>query len=237
MSYDIVDSKYNGDTGSTYGVVEVNVLREHADKSYWDRAYKYVSNELDRIYNNTSLDGTIARKYETDATIACDNLFEDGNQWLDDNGITGDGNHLWIIGGCSDTHIATSGGGDNGAWNSRTQSFVGQNSYPNEHEVAFSSVHEGLHSHLAANTCDKIRSEILNGDTDDDNSDDHNLGMVYTSSWGDDASVMLGHYGNDEAGAGDCNDTAWTIDGYQEDVTDCTLRALEMSSEHAAGNH
>ncbi|PSP78428.1 hypothetical protein BRC81_07745 [Halobacteriales archaeon QS_1_68_20] len=239
MSYDIVDSSYNGDTGSTYGVAEINVMRESsASQSYWDRAYSYISDELDRIYQNTSLDGTIARKYDTDADIGCNNLFDDGNQWLDDNGLTGDGSHVWIVGGCDDTHIATSGGGDNGAWDSRTQGFVGENTYPNEHEVAFSAIHEGLHTHLAANTCDRVRSEVLNGETTDDgNSDDHHLGMVYTSWWGDDASVMLGHYGNDIADNGDCDQTAWTIDGYDNDVTDCTLRALELSSEHAAGQH
>lgn len=236
MSYDVVDIQSHGDTGSTYGVLEINVMRDSmADNAYWDKAYNYVSSEVERIYNNTSLDGAITRKYDTDALIDCDNLFQSGREWLDANDLTHDGVFQWIVGGCSDTFIAVASGGHD-AWNQREQGFVGQNSRDNKHQVATQAIHEGLHPYLAADNCNQIISDILNGDTDGDNSNDHNLGDVYTG-FGDESSPMLGHYGDYEAEAGNCNDNALTVDGYSKNVNSCTMRALELSSEHDAGNH
>lgn len=236
MSYDLIDSAFHGDIGNTYSTLEINVMRESsADDAYWDKAYDYVSKEVERIYNNTSLDGAITRKYDTDASIGCDSLFSDGNDWLNNNDINGDGVYQWIVGGCEDTFVAVASGGHDG-WNQREQGFVGQNSRSNKHQVATQAVHEGLHPYLAADNCDQIIDDILNGDTDGDNSNDHNLGHVYTG-WGDDASPMLGHYGDYEAEAGNCSDNAWTVDGYSRKVTSCTMEALELSSDHDAGNH
>lgn len=236
MSYDVVDIESHGDTGSTHGVLEINVMRDSlADTAYWDKAYNYVANEVGRIYNNTSLDGALVRKYDTDALIDCDNLFQSGNKWLDANDLTHDGVFQWIVGGCSNTFIAVAAPGP-GAWNKRKQSFVGQNSRKNKHQVATQAVHEGLHPYLAADNCNKIINDILNGDTDGDNSNDHNLGDVYTTK-GDKSSPMLGHYDDYEAEAGNCNDNAQTVDGYSRKVTSCTMTALELSSEHDAGNH
>lgn len=233
-----VDHKFNGDS-SGERVLEINVLREsYAEEKYWDKTYQYVVDMLDAVYNHSqySVPGTIARKYDTDAVIGCNSLFDDGNKWLDEAGIdNGDGQYLWVVGACDNTHIAVAA--DSGAWKNRRQGFIGDSSYPNAHQVAFSGVHEGLHPYILAGPCDEINSKVLNGEqvSDGDGSyeySDHELGEIQ----GDEGTTMLGHYGQDIAENGDCD--YWTSrNGYVNDLSSCTHRAIKLSREHAGNEH
>jgi hypothetical protein len=236
MTYNLKDVSSWGFTGAEYDVLEVNLMAtDEVINDYWDTSYDVMSREIERVYNNTSLSGGLTRKYSTDLSLDCDNLRDSANSWLNNNGFHGDGVYCWFVGSCAahDIYFADL----EGAWNNRRIAFVGQLSRDSIHQLAVQTIHESLHPYLYADSCEKIQEEILNGDTGGQNSNDHNLGDVYTSWWGDDASPMLRHYGDSEATAGNCSDNAWTVDGYSSDVNDCTMRALEMSSEHAAGNH
>lgn len=242
-SYTQEKHKFNGNS-SGERVLEINVMREsYAEDRYWDRTYQYVVDMLDAVYNHSdySIPGTIARKYDTDAVIGCNSLFDDGNDWLDEAKLdNGDGIYLWVVGACDNTHIAVAAG--SGAWTNRRQGFIGDSSYPNEHEVAFSGVHEGLHPYVLAGPCDEINNEVLNGDQVSDGDggqeySDHELGDIqYDSNKGFVGTTMLGHYGQDIAENGDCD--YWTDrDGFVNDLTTCTHKAIKLSREHAGDEH
>ncbi len=226
MSYELVDSTYNGDTGGSE-VLEVNVMwAKDPEKKYWDRTYKYVKNTLDRLYSNGHVPATIARKYDTDYSIDCDNKFSSGNDFLNNNNF-GDGQYLWVV--TCDAAVAY----DQKGWEKRRLGFIGTTRYPNVHQTAFSGVHEGLHPYIYADNCSKVQNQY-------GVDSDHELGKVLnTGSWlnPNQASTMLGHYGQSVAEASDSCDRWKSVDRYKNDTTACTEQALEYSWKHAAGQH
>ncbi|NEU58978.1 hypothetical protein [Halorussus sp. MSC15.2] len=225
MAYTLKDSKYNGDTGGDQ-VLEVNVLKaSNPDAKYWDKTYNFVVDTLDSLYNDGYVPATIARKYDTDKTIDCNNKFSDGNSWLNDNNF-GDGMYLWVV--KCDTAVAH----DRNGWAERRQGFIGTTRYPNAHQTAFSGVHEALHPYIYADVCDEVQKFGV--------SSDHELGKVLNTGSllnPNQASTMLGHYGQSVAEASDSCDRWKSVDRYKNEQTVCTKKSLKRSWQHDAGQH
>lgn len=227
MSYTIENSHAKNSGGDF--VLEVNVMRmQGAPTDLWDKQYNYIVDALDQAYNDNRVPGILARKIDTDANLGCSSLLVDGNTWLDNNNW-GDGLYLWV-GECNDNPFASD---HEGGWDSRTQAFVHADYYPTVHETAVSGIMEALHPYLYNLSCTDVQTEA-------GGSEDHQLGKVRLGSnrFGefDLSTPMLGHYGKDKALAGNCDQ--WDDkEGYTEVLTDCTLKSLEYSWNHAAGNH
>jgi len=226
MSYTVEDSKYNGETGGDY-VLEVNVMREQgADTDYWDKQYNYIVDALDQTYDGDYVPATIARKYDTDANLSCNDLLSDGNDWLDDNLSGYDGLYLWVV-SCDGAPFACC---HESGWDGQHQSFIKTQTYPTVHETAVSGIMEALHPYLYNKSCPDVQDEA-------DGDEDHNLGKVqYYYHEKHKSTPLLGHYGKNKATAGDCSN--WEDDYvYSKELTYCTMVSLEYSWNHAAGNH
>ena len=65
-------------------------------------------------------------------------------------------------------------------------------------------------------------------------SNDHSLGKQRSDRK---KTPLLGHYGEEEATAGDCSN--WELfDGeFTNSLTNCTVKAVSHSYDHAEGNH
>lgn len=235
MSYTIETQKHNGhDTNES--VLEVNVMRErYASSGFWDKTYNYIKSKLDDFYSEGVVPNTIVRKYDTDAVITSDFKVEDGNRWLDNNGVYGDGVYMWCV-GANSSFMSEAFGND--AWNAQRQGFVGENDRSGNHELAVQGIHEAFHPYLKAKSCDNIRYGILNGNKPPDNSRDHALGEVhYSSSTGLIQSThMLNHYGRDTGEIGNCNNYQ-TKEHHSRESSICTKDAMKYSWEHAEGQH
>ncbi|MFB6194436.1 MAG: hypothetical protein ABEI75_05165 [Halobaculum sp.] len=226
MSYSVVDSRYQGDTGGSH-VLEVNVMREQsADTDYWDKQYQFVLDALDQAYSGDYVPATIARKYDTDADLDCNDLLNSGNNWLDNNLSGYDGMYLWVA-DCSNTPFACC---HESGWDGRHQGFTMTGTYPTVTETATTGVMEALHPYLYNFSCPDVQNEA-NGD------EDHALGQrTYYYKSKHEITPMLGHYDKATAQTGDCDN--WEDDAeFTANLTYCTLVSLEYSWNHDAGNH
>lgn len=224
MSYNRVDYKFNGDTTGDF-VLEINVMESQGvSRDYLDKQYSYIEFVLDDLSDRVP--GTIAREYTTDANISCNNVFDDGNAWLDDNGF-GDGLYLWCM-DCNDNPFACC---HESGWDGRHQAVSFSEYTDNDHGNCVSGIMEALHPYIYNKSCTKVQNEA-GGDQDHYLGEIHDTGFKYD----DPASPMLGHYGQSTAENGNCDH--WeTKDGFSKVVTTCTEDAIEYSWNHAAGNH
>lgn len=224
MSYDIVNSKYNGDTVGNY-VLEVNVMENAGiSRDYLDKQYSYVEDALDQLSDRVP--GTLCREYTTDANISCDSVFSEGNQWLDANGM-GDGIYLWCM-DCNDNPYACC---HESGWDGRHQSVSFSNAVSQNHGNCVLGIMEALHPYIYEHSCEMVQA-LAGGE------DDHYLGEIHDTPIGydDRASPMLGYYYQDVAENGNCDH--WeNRDGVSTILTTCTEEAIEYSWNHAAGNH
>lgn len=226
MSYTVVDSVSHGDVAGDY-VLEVNVMREQgADTVYWDKQYEYIVHALDEAYYNGYVPNTHARKIDTDADLSCSDTLADGNTWLNNN-LDQDGLYLWVV-PCNEEPFACC---HESGWTGRHQAVIYTWTYPTVEETAIHGIMEALHPFLYNKSCTKVQEEA-NGE------EDHYLGHVMPDSdesygWN---TPMLGAYGKTKAKKGKCDN--WNDDReYTNSLTVCTLRSLEYSWNHEAGNH
>ncbi|WP_144060690.1 hypothetical protein [Salinarchaeum sp. Harcht-Bsk1] len=216
----------------------INIMRTpNTGSGAWDIMFDYVSIELERIYNNSSIDGYIARKYDTTYDPGCatrELMGEDALNWLDDENLNAPGSYVFLNDVCTygDSDMFAWGGS---SWKEPTVAFVAEHARQ-PHGLGVQAIHEGLHNYLHTDECSVVINQILDGDTGCSSSEDHNLGTAHTSYWGDEATPMLGWYGQCEATAGNCSDWAWTTDKITE-CSSCTVEALEASAAHDAGQH
>ncbi|WP_276259437.1 hypothetical protein [Haloglomus litoreum] len=237
MSYTVKD-RYQPYEGSGE-LIEVNVLKEsYADWDYVDKVYEFVKDALDQCYQEGDFPGGIlARKIETDAVLSCEspNYFQDGNEFLDDNGIYGDGSYLWVIGGCGNFFVAEAA--VEGAWQERRQAFIDQSTRPSKRLTAIQGIHEALHPYLHAENCNEVIQQVLSGEETSGNSNDHGLGMVRPGLIMPSMTTpMLNYYGQAEAETGDCSN--WESDhDHGDTLAECTIEALELSRDHSLGQH
>lgn len=227
MSYDIVDM-HAENTDANF-VLEINVMAdEGAPTNYWDEQYNYIVSVLDQAYNDNRVPGILGRKVDTDADLAPDNLIDDGNAWLDAN-IWGDGLYLWVVPVSKKPFACCHESG----WDGRHQAFIPTDYYPTKEETTITGIMEALHPYLYNQSCQDVKDE-------GGGEDDHALGHVHLASnnfgENDEATPLLAGYGKDIAKAGNCD--SWDDkEGYTTSLTNCTLRSLEYSWNHAAGNH
>lgn len=223
MAEEILDSKYNGDTGGDY-VLEVSVMKaSFPDKSYLDATYDYVRLMLDDVYNGGYVPATIARKISTDKTFDCDgNIRDQANTYLDNNNW-GDGNYLWII-ACDDTSWGVGAGG----WTGRTVSTTFTRG-KDEHAVACTGLMECLHPYLEPGNCSRADRIV------DYSEDDHSYGHIDPGSYK--RTPMLGWYGRDVCETGNCDNYRISDYGLGRDLTDCAKQGLEYCWKHRAGQH
>lgn len=227
MSY--TEEEVNG-WGSTGGdwVLEINVMQcRYVSDSEGKDVYNTIYDAVDRIYNSsrTSLDGALTRRYDTDNIMNCDNRFNDGNYWLDNNGFSGvDGCYLWVT-NCNKRGVAV----DSNGWTGRTQAFTSVDYYGSDADII--AIQEGLHPYLLE-ACDYVQNMLY---TDDE----HQLGkgIEYTSTTDYHTPMAAGynydaHHGECQGGSGDPE--AWT-----DTLTTCTYDAVEFSKEHVrtSGSH
>lgn len=226
MSFTVVDKKKNGDSGGDY-VLEVNVLEnEGVSRDYLDHQYDYIEYVLDELYSEDRVPGTIARKVTTDADLSCDNVFDDGNNWLDDNSAN-DGLYLWCM-DCNDNPFACC---HESGWDGRHQAVSFSNYIDSTHGNCVAGIMEALHPYIYNKSCSQVIDEA-------GGEEDHYLGQIKRQALllPDTATPMLGTYGQSTAENGDCS--YWeTKDGFTTQLTMCTKRAVEYSWNHAAGNH
>lgn len=226
MGYTYLTGDFNGDTGANY-VLEVNVMGcKYASSSALDSAYAGIQDALQEVYDNTDVVGTIARKYETDNALDCDNHWDDGNTWLDNNGFNGDGVYLWVT-NCGLAVSASWGG-----WENRRQAFVSTDWYGEGQFLSVMAIQEGLHSYLKEQ-CSYVQ------DLTDGTDDEHALGDLQTINGTQKSSPLAATYVDDGlAGKGDCNDDG-SANGGTRSLTWCTRDGLEYSRDHAKndGSH
>lgn len=224
MGYTYVEDSTNGDINANY-CLEVNVMGEDdafVSDSELDEVYDGITYALDQIYEAGKVDGTLARKYKTDNVIDCSNRYNDGNQWLDDNGFSGeDGQYLWVA-DCNGSSSAAWG-----AWEGRTQAFVSTRDWSG-YRLAVVGIQEGLHAYLKKN-CKYVESELggANGE--------HDLGH---ESYGDNHSPLCATY-PDSVVVGTCDNGDKADTGWTRHPSSCTNQAIEDSWKHAKydGSH
>lgn len=219
-------TEYNGDTGASE-CLEVNVMGEAGRPSDdFEDAWDGIRIALDQAYNSshTDIQGTIARKIDTNHTLTNDDYWDSGEQWLEDHGY-GDGVYLWVC-DVNTAGVASSWGG----WGDKEQAFVNYRYFENQN-VASVAVQEGLHPYLLA-SCDYVE-DLCNGDS----MSDHALGEVH--NWNpDEASPMCYTYvGDGAADQGECGYYDDLEDGGTWVITECTEKALEHSKDHHQGDH
>jgi len=242
MTYDIKDSYTN--SGSDDSMV-INVMRDSgADKSRWNLSYETLKSMTDEIHNNMNIT-TGVRKIDTDINLPCgpddSDLRTAANNWLDDNYIYWSEVFLWIVGPCSQ-FIATSNAE---GWTVRSNSFLGAHTRSDDTAHKQSTRHEALHPYLLGDAnnsqygrCQEVVDQVLNNEsTPNGNSDDHCLGEVTFEAYGSTAtSPMLGFYEQNTAEVGDCD--YWEPPAFRNtELSHCTHQALELSRQHANGNH
>lgn len=238
MGADLKDVKLGGDMSSAYLLV-INIMRtQNISSGIWDTVFDYAAMEMERIYQNSSIDGYIVRKYDTTYDPGCaprDYMAEDAFSWMNDNNLDSPGTYVWL------NDVCIRDGSDLFAWgvaswDEPTVAFIAEHARNTAHRLGVQAIHEGLHNYLLEDQCSVVKNQILDGGSCSGNADDHNLGQVYTSLTGDEASPMLGWYGRCVATAGDCSDWA-IVNNRTRECTSCTIQALEESAAHLAGEH
>lgn len=219
-------TSYNGDINASE-CLEVNVLGEkYAPADDFEDAYDGIRKALDQAYNSshTYIQGTIARKIDTDHILDEDDYWDSGEKWLNDHGY-GDGVYLWVCEIDGVAGIARAWGG----WGDKEQAFVNY-LYFEDQNVASVAVQEGLHPYLLS-SCNYVQ-DLTNG-----SDDEHALGDVW--NWNpDEASPMCYTYvGDGPADQGECGYYDDLEDGGTWVLTNCTEKALEYSKDHYQGDH
>lgn len=226
--YNFITWDTNGDIGASE-CLEVNVMGgKYVPSDDLDAAYRGIRSALDQAYYSphTNIQGTIARKIDTDYFLNYTNQWSSGRQFLNNHGF-GDGVYLWVA--CEVDSEASAWGG----WGDNEQAFVDWTRFDGEN-LASVAVQEGLHPYIL-NGCDDVQ-DLTNGH------DEHALGKVWNKWDGftpvDEASPLCFTYvGHGAAGNGECGYYDDLEEGGNYKLTECTEKALEHSKDHHQNDH
>lgn len=215
----LVDSDFFGQS-SNY-VLEINILEgKYAGRSVTSDMYKAVRQTVQFTVENSSIRYGVVRHYDTNKAWNCSNLNTgESNSWIVNNDELGDGVYVWSV-NCDDNGRADPDGGwQEGRVRSAFNPYSDDN---NRRYVANIASHEGLHPHLYGNSCSRVVDN------------EHLLGASRTTTTGEDKWTPMATGGNPR------NGNCWTDaarDGFTNNPTNCTLRALENSRDHERGDH
>lgn len=231
MSYTQEDSRYWGSTGGDW-VLEINVMQcRYVSDTEGTDVYNTIESAVDRIYSSsrTSLDGAITRRYDTENIMNCDNRFNDGNHWLNNNGFGGsEGCYLWIT-NCNKPGVAAG----SGAWTGRSQGLVSVEYYGSGpgNDADIIGIMESLHPYIL-HPCEYVQDMLY---TDDE----HQLGkgIEYTGTIDHHTPMTAGY--NFDAHHGECQGGSGGPEGWTDTLTLCTIDAVEFSKDHVrtGGSH
>lgn len=222
MAASIVDQDDNGNANAAF-VFEINVMEARfASRSVVSDVYRGVRQMNNFIYSNTNIAGTIVRHYETDKSFDCNNLSRsEARQWIkNENGVGGDGAFIFLV-NCNGLGLADSAG----AW--KNGPAVGFSPYKDDsnRRAANITCHEGLHTHVLGGICSQVRDN------------EHSLGGARKKTDGRDFYTPFGTGGGSGTYNGPCSTDDRSPDGFTQNPTNCTLRAIEDSRDHARGDH
>lgn len=232
MGYTLLDTETRGDTTKDH-TMRVSVLKaKNPSQSALDSAYNgvvdFLNQVMDRQYDNhgMKIPGFVAKKYETDKGIDCSNKFESGNNWLDNNNF-GEGHYTWVF-NCGNANSAESA--QEGAWERRTQSFVTTDWYGNGHYLSVMAIHETLHA-FVTDSCTNVQQHTEFGW-------DHELGHDIYQNGSNNCTPLAASYEDESQNyesKGQCNRDK-TTDGVTRTLSECTIKSLQDSREHAYFN-
>lgn len=226
MSYTKTGGQTWGDETADYAI-RFNVLKaQNPSTSKLDTVYDGLVQAVDRIYHNTAIPGAFVRKYTTDQEFTCSNKIDDGQNWLDNNGFTSRGCHLWV-------YLCNDSVGYEGAWENRRQAFVDADAYSGD-KLANVGVQEALHTYILHPTCDYVVNEAGNSDSEGE----HALGCITKDSEApttDLITPMVTTYEDTWSSTGNCNDNDLS-NNWGQFVTDCTVDSMYYSMDHAQNN-
>lgn len=229
MSYTQTGSRSWGDDTHDYAMRFHIFKASNASTTALDKVYDGLVQATERIYNNCGIPGGFVKKYTTDKSLDCFNKKDDAEAWLDANGFTNRGCHLWV-------NLCNGSVGYQGAWENRRSAFLDADDYTGD-KMANVGVQEALHTYILHPQCNYVVNEAGS----DTKEAEHAVGCITRdpeASTYDLITPMVTTYEDKWAGTGNCDGNALS-NTWGQFVTDCTINSMYDSMDHAMfdGSH